>query len=576
MKKKFLLLFFVLLGTSAWAGVKMTYVVTQTNGTLYYLDSPGIYSNWTGGFGCKYVSSDEILTFSPQDNTVNWGFTANSGFRINHQGSPKNSGTHIDANAIVSYTLTVPDNYTIVSYTFGAAPNGANSNAMYISTNTEMTDAVTVQKGSDVTERTETVDAQSATFYLQHKNGATPIDVTLSVVVEAPVTPKEAIKAYLTEDKMANIGHAGQYGYPKTTSLSYINLKSIVDRLDSDADEAFTSSDFDNVQAYYDAYIAETDIVVPESGKFYRIYAVNAAGNKYLTSSDAKKIIGIRTANPEGASFVWYFGEDNTLAALSNGYLFDSINTLSCAGTAIAFERSPSVFGKVCIASGGQRWFVQASVPENSDLIADTSNGGYGGAQFFVEEVTTLPITISSVGYAPLYSPVALTIPADVKAYTGRLNDAKDALILVAVENGVIPAETAVVLEANEGEYDFVVTPNTETIADNFLKGSTGLADASGILTLQVIEDKLGFYTYTNEGGLPAFKAYIDATELSAGAAASNALSIIFDDGDITAIEGVEVANGDAGVYFDLQGRRVVAPQKGQLYIVNGKKVLLK
>ena len=58
----------------------------------------------------------------------------------------------------------------------------------------------------------------------------------------------------------------------------------------------------------------------------------------------------------------------------------------------------------------------------------------------------------------------------------------------------------------------------------------------------------------------------------------SRALSISFDEGDgTTAIVSPEAVDGltTKSVYYDLQGRRVANPSKG-LYIVNGKKVIIK
>ena len=43
--------------------------------------------------------------------------------------------------------------------------------------------------------------------------------------------------------------------------------------------------------------------------------------------------------------------------------------------------------------------------------------------------------------------------------------------------------------------------------------------------------------------------------------------------GETTVIYDVEAAEQDAGCIYDLQGRRVLEPQKGGLYIINNKKV---
>ena len=67
---------------------------------------------------------------------------------------------------------------------------------------------------------------------------------------------------------------------------------------------------------------------------------------------------------------------------------------------------------------------------------------------------------------------------------------------------------------------------------------------------------------------IPAGKAYLT---ISAGARDF----IGFDDDDVTSIESVEQAAKVDNQYFNLAGQRVAQPTKG-LYIVNGKKVILK
>lgn len=86
-----------------------------------------------------------------------------------------------------------------------------------------------------------------------------------------------------------------------------------------------------------------------------------------------------------------------------------------------------------------------------------------------------------------------------------------------------------------------------------------------------------------------AYRAYLDlsSTELGGGDEGfgeAKAYSMVFEDGEAT---GIDRINGDGSnkgiydqadlqpkVYFDLMGRKVAAPQKGEIYIVNGKKVV--
>ena len=86
-----------------------------------------------------------------------------------------------------------------------------------------------------------------------------------------------------------------------------------------------------------------------------------------------------------------------------------------------------------------------------------------------------------------------------------------------------------------------------------------------------------------------AYRAYLDlsSTEIGGGDEGfgeAKAYSMVFEDGEAT---GIDRINGDGSnkgiydqadlqpkVYFDLMGRKVATPQKGEIYIVNGKKVV--
>lgn len=78
-------------------------------------------------------------------------------------------------------------------------------------------------------------------------------------------------------------------------------------------------------------------------------------------------------------------------------------------------------------------------------------------------------------------------------------------------------------------------------------------------------------YVASNNVTIPAGKAYLDATGVE-----TSRLSIVFDDNETTGIRLTENSElRTENVVYDLQGRRVMNAQKG-LYIVNGKKVVIK
>ncbi|MCH5179459.1 MAG: hypothetical protein J1F13_07245 [Prevotellaceae bacterium] len=194
------------------------------------------------------------------------------------------------------------------------------------------------------------------------------------------------------------------------------------------------------------------------------------------------------------------------------------------------------------------------------------------GSYLSVEEIE-LPIEISEVEWATFSAPIATTIPKDVTAYIATgVNDGK--LVIEPIDGDVIPANTGVLLNASEGTYNFASTADVNNIENNIFVGTTAeiTVDALSVYVLANNEDKgLGFYLL-NDTRVPANKAYIP---VNSDSKAANFLG--FGDSDITAIESAEAAADAAAqsaIHYDLQGRRVAAPQKGQLYIVNGKKVL--
>ena len=99
-------------------------------------------------------------------------------------------------------------------------------------------------------------------------------------------------------------------------------------------------------------------------------------------------------------------------------------------------------------------------------------------------------------------------------------------------------------------------------------------------------------YAISTEGGwwraegLDPFRAYLSViprsgTPVNAPAMRHISFRVVGDEenggnGETTDIENAEFTNQNSDVIYDLMGRRVLEPQKGGVYIVNGKKVVIK
>lgn len=219
-------------------------------------------------------------------------------------------------------------------------------------------------------------------------------------------------------------------------------------------------------------------------------------------------------------------------------------------------------------------------------------------ALYKLTTVEEIPVTIGSTGYGTLYySDKALAIPEGMTAkYVSAIEDDGSGKILFTEFEGMIPAGTGVVLQADPKAYTFLVIPDSEAEApmNNLLSGTDEAATtvapdwAAGrdckfyMLSKKKGGDNstVGFYygsgcpngeAFTNG----AHKAYLTVPKMS-GANARN--FYLFSDAETTTgIDNVQSAKESTGnlKIYNLNGQRVSTPQRG-IYIVNGKKVLVK
>ena len=199
-------------------------------------------------------------------------------------------------------------------------------------------------------------------------------------------------------------------------------------------------------------------------------------------------------------------------------------------------------------------------------------------------------LKVSHVGYATLFLDFNAEIPANVKAYVAARVEG-NRLKMVRVE-GVLPANTGVIVLANEGTYTFAESKATPaTIGDNLLEGT--------VVTTQISADpSYSYYVLSNVEGVVAmylakltdgkfqnnaYKAYMKVNKGDLGVfddevdSSVEQLSrrLVFDFGDETGITETEIGNvkSENSAIYDLSGRRVQKAQKG-IFIQNGKVVV--
>jgi glucuronoarabinoxylan endo-1,4-beta-xylanase len=197
----------------------------------------------------------------------------------------------------------------------------------------------------------------------------------------------------------------------------------------------------------------------------------------------------------------------------------------------------------------------------------------------YYEEGTVHTLDISEIGYATLFLGFNAEIPANVEAYIATSTE-NDRVQLTQVE-GVLPAETGVIVKATAGSYDFFRSEEETTdVTGNLFKGSAESTVISkeankSYYILANGNNGIGFYKPVNGDDTTQFTNGANKAYLEVEGADRSASFYGFNFDGTTAIEGVEVENVEKVIY-DLTGRRVKEIAAPGIYIVNGKKVLVK
>ena len=335
------------------------------------------------------------------------------------------------------------------------------------------------------------------------------------------------------------------------------------------------------------AKVAAGNTSTMEVGKYYRLY--NKKHNKYacLNNNPAQvtsKLSG--TVNSKGASSVFYI--ENAEAGSGRYRIKVGGLTLGRASMstniALGDDNYGSKGGYVISHIGKTFLFFDQVTGTNYSYIHGGDNGermvgweaNSDASQWYVIPATDVEIDMTAQGdkkYASAYLPFGVSNVADATAYTGALNAEKNAIDMTATTS--VPANTGFVLVGTAEKATLTIGKATAIAGENVLTGTnTGIAFAeatpkANYLVFGVNADKVGFYTPGNVTAIPANKAYINASALSASAIALNFGNTV------TGINAATINNGENNApIYDLSGRRVWAPVKGGLYIQNGKKLV--
>jgi hypothetical protein len=306
-------------------------------------------------------------------------------------------------------------------------------------------------------------------------------------------------------------------------------------------------------------------------GRGESLYANSTAYTSTLDAGVYEMVIGAATRNGS--------------PTLKYGYRLSDTNTQ--LGTTAAWNNgsyaATQTFKNIVIPEGASLCFyIDGGPSTNSNVLIDYVT---------LTKVSNVTATIGSTGYTTFASSYAMNLDGmtastgTVKAYYVTASDVKNSSVALTDATGNVPAGTGLILEGTAGATITIpVVAAGTALSGNKLVGCTTATDITS-----ATENYDNFYVLSATEAafkkiktwvdtphtltIPAGKAYLDTT----GAGVVGAPTLNFDlSGEATGIADVRGKMEDVrSDFFDLQGRKVAQPAKG-LYIVNGKKVVIK
>lgn len=323
-----------------------------------------------------------------------------------------------------------------------------------------------------------------------------------------------------------------------------------------------------------------------QAGKYYRLVNANSKKTLYFdatgvmksadnVSKSATSVVKFDNAESgrfrmklEGKTFGKRVGDNQAITLEADNSGNKGSYKVVQVGTHFAFYDM--------VSNVSDRSYLHCNGSAANTLFAWDAGSINSPSRWYVIPATDVEIDMTAQGdkkYASAYLPFSVSAVDGATAYTGALNADKTAIDMTATT--AVPANTGFVLVGTEDKATLTIGEAAAIEGENALIGTnTGIAFAeatpkANYLVFGVNADKVGFYTPGNVTAIPANKAYINASALSASAIALNFGNTV------TGINAATINNGENNApIYDLSGRRVWAPVKGGLYIQNGKKLV--
>ena len=295
---------------------------------------------------------------------------------------------------------------------------------------------------------------------------------------------------------------------------------------------------------------------VTKPGKLYVLCRNSAAGREVVVFNGTTSVANLPNNSDTGFQMITYEVTSDILSAGGNKAV------LHIVGMNGSTQASCTIYGVKYVVSSG------AGQISKSVTIPDCGYVTFSGPHTYTIANHTITGTTPTVYYASAENAGSITLSETtdnrIPACQGVIikGAAGDVLTLKSVEEQTTVSNNLLV--ANLAAYALPVTTTINKGSDATYYNYIMVADGGSNAV---------FKHTTGSGDLAANKAFLRTTT---NVASARGLELNFGEGDVTGISEIEkLRNVGNEKFFDLQGRLVAQPTKG-LYIVNGKKVIIK
>lgn len=576
MKKNYLLLFFIalLFGTATMRGQSVEYnAIDATAGYIMKI-----------GSGYLVLKDESIITTTDKKDeatllTVNKGANGTITSIVSKKDKGLNALSYYYAKSKKVFKLKQDGSYSAFLYE-------KNNGKYYLKTTEGGATGQYLSNASGTLKFSPSISAD-AVIEIINPNGGSATEVTLNAIkMRETLALFQAHREGIDHSPNGFFGAGvGQYPVPTVADFDYATYNLFLEG-HADIGNSTAASEMEKMQTVKDALKLNlpkngTFVVVTTKSQFEDAVRANAKTFRTKvdidavagTSQSAKYLMasaeGYKLTDDKSKAAVFYF-DGQHLTGIDNGF---GLGTPSYTQT----ENDQ----KAVIAQGKLEKTLDAgsySLKVGDKFVKLDRTGGLSlstsesDSHLFLEEATKFKLNTDELGYISFFAPTAVKVPAGVEVYSGNINAQNSVITFNKVNTQEIPAKTAVLLRKVTGKGSFEVekiASTTSTISDNGLRGySVSSKDhLNNAYGLTVEGGKLIFKPLIQ--GVRAFRAVIYNNN-AAGAPAYYPTAFAPE-----GIHGVTVDDNQAEV-FDLAGRRVEAPVKGQVYVKNGKKFIQK